>query len=116
MKHELFFDEKHSLMVMRIKGNFTADDARASAEFIDKTTKENGTCDALVDLREASPRLDKDVRRMLREQSERTEVRKFAMVVTHPALRVIGKIATSSIKNSGIFKNEEEALKWLKED
>ncbi len=114
MNHELLFDEKQGLMIMRIKGDFNIDDAAYCSDFIDKIAGEHETYDVLVDLREATPKLDKDVRKMLKDQSKRDEVRKFAMVVTHPALRIIGKIATSSMKNGKIYKNEDEALAWLK--
>ncbi|NLI97711.1 STAS/SEC14 domain-containing protein [bacterium] len=114
MNHELFFDEENDMIVLRVRGDFAMDDAVRCSEFIDKTLKERGSFNVLVDLSEATPSLDKEVRTMLKKQSQEDAVKKFAMVVTHPALRIIGKIATSSMSNSKIFKTEEEALRWLK--
>lgn len=114
MNHELSFDNKQGLMIMRIKGDFTVDDAIRCGTFVEEVASENETYDVIVDLREATPNLDKDVRKMLKDQATRDDVRKFAMIVTHPALRIIGKIATSSMKNGKIFKTENEALVWLK--
>lgn len=115
MNHELSFDNKQGLMIMRIKGDFTVDDAIRCGDFVEKVASENGTYDVIVDLREATPNLDKEVRKMLKDQAKRNDIGKFAMIVTHPALRIIGKIATSSMKNAKIFKTEEDAVVWIKE-
>jgi len=115
MNHEMYFDDKIGVLVMRIKGDFNFDDAIKSTEFIDKIEKEKGSYDVLVDLCQASPKLDKEVRQMLRKQAQRTAVGKFAMIVTNPVLRIFGKIATSTMKNSKFFKTQDEALAWLEE-
>jgi hypothetical protein len=44
-------------------------------------------------------------------------MQKFAMIVTNPAIWIIGKIVITTMRNargSAFFRTEEEALHWLK--
>ncbi|MBN2379294.1 STAS/SEC14 domain-containing protein [candidate division WOR-3 bacterium] len=117
MKHELYFDEENDLIVLRIKGPFNLQDAMETTDKMDELGKNKRTILVMADLREAPPYLDKDVRKLMKDLSMRMKMEKFAMIVTNPAVRIIGKIVIATMgnaKGSAFFKTESEALAWLK--
>jgi hypothetical protein len=117
VKHELFFDEEKNVIVLRVKGSFNIQDAIETTDKMDELGKNKKRILVLADLREAPPNLDKDVRQLMKDLSKRMKMEKFAMIVTNPAVRIIGKIVIATMgnaKGSAFFKTEEEALQWLK--
>jgi hypothetical protein len=119
MEHEVWFDESNEVMHIKVVGDFTVEDVTESTRQMEQIMADKGNCPLIVDLRDAPPTLDKDVRRILKEQADQQEVAKTAMIVTNPAVRMMGKVVTSAMgrgKTTGFFKTPEDALVWLKGD
>ncbi|NLI97718.1 STAS/SEC14 domain-containing protein [bacterium] len=119
MKHEISFDERNDIIVMRVKGEFNLQDAMETVDKMDELGKDKKTILVMADMREAAPKLDKDVRKLMQDLSKRMKMQKFAMIVTNPAIRIVGKIVIATMRNargSAFFRTEEEAIHWLKGD
>ena len=117
MKHKVYYDEENKVLVLRVIGEYTIEDAEETTKVMEKITDEKGVQSFLADLTQTPPKLDKKVRQLMREQSERYNLGKMALVITNPAVRMIGKIVISTMgsgDSTGFFKTEEEALAWLK--
>ncbi len=119
MKHEAYVDDANKVMVMRIKGDLTLDDAKKCLQTLVDRMGDGDPYPMLVDLSDAVPRLDRDVRGYLKEEGKNRKISKQAFIVTNPAVRMISKImiATQSWAESvKFFKTDAEALAWLKEE
>jgi len=117
MKHEVYLDREKNIIILRIKGHYSLQDAMETAYKMDELGKNKKTILVLADMREAQNKLDKDVRVYMKELSKRMKMEKFAMIVTNPAVRIVGKIVIATMRNakgSAFFKTEEEAIHWLK--
>jgi len=119
MKHKVYYDEENKVMVLRVIGEYTLEDAEETTRVMEKITEEKGIQSLMADLTQTPPKLDKKVREMMREQAERYDLGKMALVITNPAVRMIGKIVISTMGSGDttrFFKTDEEALAWLKGD
>lgn len=118
MKHELHSDEEKQVILMRIRGEFTLEEAIESIKKKEALTKDKDSILVLTDMREAPPMLDREVRESTKDISKKLNITKTAMVITNPAVRIASKIVVSAMESadkSGFFKTEEEALEWLRD-
>lgn len=109
MEHKVFYEEENEVVHIKVVGDFSVEDVTESTRQTEEIMIEKGNCPHIVDLRDAPPTLDKDVRRMLKEQVDRQEIAKTALIAINPAVRMTGK-------TSGFFKYPEGALDCLKGD
>ncbi|MBD3284761.1 hypothetical protein GF359_00330 [candidate division WOR-3 bacterium] len=119
MRHELSFDPQTRIMTIVVKGAYNLEETIKTETYMKSRTTDLDSYFLLADLREASASLDKEVRKRLQNQMSEENLERVAMVVTNPAVRMIGKVVIATMGKSGntrFFKTTEEGLAWLKDD
>ncbi len=118
MKHELYYDEEKNIIVFRTRGAFSYEDGVEAVEKLENIVKGKENNLVLCDTTDFPAKLDKSVRRLQQDLPKRMKISKMAVIATNPAVRMIGRVVVATMGkgfSAGFFKNEEEALAWLKE-
>lgn len=117
VKHELYFDEKKHIIVFRTRGEFSYEDGVEAVERLEKIVEGKENNQVLCDITDFPAKLDKSVRRLQQDLPQRMRISKMAVIATNPAVRMIGRVVDATMGkgfSAGFFKNEEEALAWLR--
>ncbi|MBN2379298.1 STAS/SEC14 domain-containing protein [candidate division WOR-3 bacterium] len=121
MRHHVYYDEENEVGVVEVIEEYTVQDADQTFDILDDLfkSKPEDYYYLLVDLTRAIQTLSGTVRKQIQRRSENLDLKRIAMVVTHPAPRMIGKMVVAVMGKSdstSFFKKKEEALEWLKGD
>jgi len=118
--YEMWYDEKLGVLRFKVINPLTAEDAREITPLAEKLMESKDTRAMLVDLTAGSSMgLSKEVRAAFREGPGPFKYEKIALYGANPVERMIAKaiLAVSGSKQiARFFKNEEEALSWIKEE
>ncbi len=115
MKHEQYFDEENKVVVLRIKEEFNLEEAAETVKKMEQLTKCKESILVLTGITSAPPKLDREVREVLKNLPQEMNITKTALILTNPAVRMASRIIVSAMGNSdnaNFFKTEKEALRW----
>jgi tRNA threonylcarbamoyladenosine modification (KEOPS) complex Pcc1 subunit len=121
MKSDVWFDEEAGVVRMRFVGNITNEEyTRINRELLANISPEKRRFQ-LVDLTASTTmKIDRKTRKEITAEIEATDVAgtKTAIVGASPMVRMMTKVILAMRKEKDaetrFFKNEDEALTWLK--
>ncbi len=116
MGFEASYDYEHDVVMLKVKGPFTADDACAFSSQARAFLEGRAKRYIIVDLAEAGALAGTEARKVMAENLRTMEVTHLAMINARPAVRIMGKILvklTGGPVESGFFASRDEALSWL---
>jgi hypothetical protein len=121
MRHKVYFDDKNEVGVIEVVEEYSVQDADETFDVLEGLFKgkPEDRYFLLVDLTKAVQNLSSAARKRIQKRSENLDLKRIAMVVTHPAPRMIGKMVVAVMGKSdstAFFKEKEPALRWLKGD
>jgi len=116
-RHEIAFDKKERILTVRVEDAFTMEEAIELENKMNEIVPGDDKYKLLIDVRKSSAKLDKDIRRRLQGQMADERIANVAVLVSNPAVRMIGKVIIAAMGKSAdtrFFSTDEEALLWLK--
>ncbi|MBD3286651.1 hypothetical protein GF338_09980 [candidate division WOR-3 bacterium] len=119
MNYKMWYSDDHEVLYVKTFAMITSEDVNQIMPQVTQIFKGKSRSLILADLSDnPSGLLSKEARGAFKKHAESFKVDKIAIKGANPPIRMIAKIALTIIGSSDIarfFKEEEEALAWLKE-
>nr|NQU92771.1 STAS/SEC14 domain-containing protein [Bacteroidota bacterium] len=116
MKHKIYFDEDHQILVQTITGEFTTDETRQFGRLYNELLVGKHYRQLIVDLTDAGKMESRETRSVTNEMLNQAKFTDVAFVGASAAVRMIAKVLMKlgSLKAEANFlKDKNEAITWL---
>jgi hypothetical protein len=117
MEHEIWFDDEHQLVQIKIKGDYTTEETLYHGRKCIELLEGKPYRQIIVDLRDFKNMESRETRSASNKMLNQAGITDVAYVGANAAARMIAKVLMKlgSLKaDSDFFKDFNEAVKWIK--
>lgn len=116
MKHTIFFDEEHQILIQTVIGDFSTEETKEFGKLYNHYLEGKPYRQLIVDLSDAGKMENRDTRSVTNEMLNAAQFTDVAFVGANAAVRMIAKVLMKlgSLKaESNFLKDKNEAIAWL---